>query len=91
MAITYKKGEKDLKYSGVDKAMHIFGSGLEKIKSGVKKVAQRPAKAAAAKRKGDARKEISAIERGFGSVDNYVAQNPSFKKRADRLRNDAGY
>lgn len=91
MAITYKKGKKDLEYSGVDKAMHMFGSGLEKIKSGVKKVATRPARAAAAKRKGDARKEIESIERGFGTMDNYVAQNPSFKKRADRLRKEAGY
>lgn len=91
MAITYKKGKKDLQYSGIDKVAHAFGSGLEKIKSGVKKAVTRPARAAASKRKGDARKEIESIERGFGTVDNYVKQNPSFKKRADRLNKEAGY
>jgi hypothetical protein len=90
MAITFMKGKKP-EYSGIDKVAHAFGSGLEKIKSGAKRVASRPKRAAAAKRKGDARKEIESIERSFGTMDNYVQQNPSFRSRADRLRKEAGY
>lgn len=94
MAITatkQKDGTVKTTRSGFDKVSHAFGSKLEKIKSGVKRAATRPKRAAAAKRKGDARKEIESIERGFGTVDNYVKQNPAFKSRAEKLRKEAGY
>ena len=89
MAIIYSKG-KGVKRTGVDKVTHKFGSTLEKIKSGAKRVATRPKRALNAKKQGDAQKELKNIERAFGSVDKYVELNPTFRKRADELKKLAG-
>lgn len=89
MAIIYKKGKKDLEYTGMDKAMHSFGSTLEKIKSvgkrAVKSVANRYKEVDRYK----AQKELDDISRGFGSVENYEKLYPETKKRHDELRKRA--
>lgn len=91
MAIIYKKGQKDLEYTGTDKVMKKFGDGLEKIKSGAKRVATRIPRAMEAKRKGDAQKEIDNINRAFGSLENYEKFNPESVERNKKLRQTAGY
>lgn len=90
MAIIYKKGEKDLQYTGVDKAMKTFGDGLERIKSGAKRVATRIPRAMEAKRKADAVRELDNISRGFGSPEKYVEMYPDTAKRIAELRKQAG-
>lgn len=89
MAIIYKKGKKDLEYTGVDKAMHKFGNAVEKIKSGVKRAATAIPRAQKRHDKGQARKEIKDIERAFGTLDKYVEFNPDFRGRAESLRKRA--
>ena len=91
MAISYKKGDKEMKYTGIDKVTHKFGNALERIKSGAKRVATRIPRAMEAKRKGDAQREIQNIERAFGSVENYQKMYPDTRKRNDRLRQTAGF
>ena len=91
MAITYEKGKGITKRTGFDKAAHRFGSALEKIKSTTKRVVTRPARAAAAKRKGDAQKELKGIERAFGSTRRYEELYPETRKRNEELRKTAGF
>ena len=91
MAIIYKKGQKELEYTGVDKVMKKFGDGLEKIKSTAKRVVTRIPRAMEAKRKGDAQKEIDNINRAFGSLENYEKFNPQSANRNKKLRETAGY
>ena len=91
MAIIYKKGQKDLEYTGADKVMKKFGDGLEKIKSTAKRVVTRIPRALEAKRKGDAQKEIDNINRAFGSLENYEKFNPNSIERNKKLRETAGY
>lgn len=91
MAIIYKKGQKDLEYTGADKVMKKFGDGLEVIKSTAKRVVTRPLRAMDEKRKGDAVKEIDNINRAFGSTDNYEKFYPESAGRNKKLRETAGY
>lgn len=91
MAVIYKKGQKELEYTGADKVMKSFGDGLEKIKSTAKRVATRPARALAEKRKGDARREIDNINRVYGTLENYEKFNPASAERNKKLRETAGY
>lgn len=89
MAIIYKKGKKDLEYTGIDKAMHSFGNTLEKIKSVAKRVVTAPARAQKRYDKAQAAKELDDISRGFGSVENYEKLYPETKKRHEMLRKRA--
>lgn len=91
MAVIYKKGQKELEYTGADKVMKSFGDGLEKIKSTAKRVITRPARAMESKRKGDAQREIDNINRAFGSIENYEKYNPETAERNKKLRQTAGY
>lgn len=91
MAIIYKKGEKDLKYTGADKVMKKFGDGLEKIKSTAKRGVTAIPRAMERKAKGDAVRELDNISRGFGTPENYVKMYPDSTKRVEELRKKAGY
>lgn len=91
MAIKYKKGSKDLEYTGIDKAYRGFSNTLEKIKSTAKRVVTRPARAMRNKRQGDARKELDNINRAFGSTQNYEKFYPQSAARNKKLRDTAGY
>lgn len=77
----------------MDKAMHNFGSALEKIKSGVSRTAKKAVtaipRALERKAKGDAVRELDNITRAFGSVENYEKHYPETKKRHDMLRDRA--
>ena len=91
MAIIYKKGSKELEYTGVDKAFKNVADTATKVKSFAKRVASRPKRAAAAKRQGDARRELDNINRAFGSVQNYEKLYPESAERNRKLREQAGY
>lgn len=91
MAVIYKKGQKELEYTGADKVMKKFGDGLEKIKSTAKRVATRIPRAMEAKRKGDAQRELDNINRAFGSTENYEKFYPESAARNKKLRETAGY
>lgn len=96
MAITIKRQKdgkmKTTKRTGFDKLSFKFGSKLEEIKSGarkvgraVKRVAKAPARAQKRFDTEQARKEIRDIERAFGTVDKYLEFNPDFRGRASSL------
>lgn len=89
MAIIYKKGKKDLEYTGVDKAMHQFGSALEKIKSVGKKAVTAIPRALERKARFDAQNELDQVTRAFGSVEEYTKLYPEYGKRAEMLRKRA--
>lgn len=89
MAIIYKKGSKELEYTGIDKAFKSVTDTATKIKSVAKAVVTRPARAMKAKRQGDAKKELDNISRAFGSVENYEKMYPETSKRNQRLRKEA--
>lgn len=91
MAVIYKKGEKDLKYTGFDKVQKKFGDTLEKIKSTAKRGITRIPRAMKEKDQGDARKEIESINRAFGSVQKYEEMYPDTKKRNRQLYDRAGF
>lgn len=71
MAIIYKKGQKDLEYTGVDKAMHMFGSAIEKIKSAPRRALDSYEGKMKQMDEEKRRKNTQMIERNFGSVENY--------------------
>lgn len=77
------------KRTGFDKLSFQFGNAVEKIKSGATKTVKKAVKKSKARsaniRREKARKEIRDIERGFGTVENYVKFNPDFRGRADQL------
>ena len=91
MAIIYKRGKKNLEYTGIDRVAHDFGSTLERIKSVGKKVVKSVAKRYSDYDKAQARKELDDISRGFNTVENYEKLYPETKKRNDMLRKKAGY
>lgn len=91
MAIIYRKGKKELEYTGIDKAFKNVTDTATKIKSVAKRVVTRPKRAMENKRRGDARKELDNINRAFGSVENYEKFYPESRKRNQRLRETAGY
>lgn len=91
MAVIYKKGKKDLEYTGFDKVQKKFGDTLEKIKSTAKRGITRIPRAMDEKAQGDARREIESINRGFGSVENYEKLYPDTKKRNRELFDRAGF
>lgn len=69
-----------------------FGSILEKIKSGARGFVKNVSRPAGKEYKqAQARKEIKSIERGWGTVDNYVKNYPDYSARAKRLKKEAGY
>ena len=79
MAIIYKKGSKDLEYTGIDKAFKGFGDALETIKSAPKRALDnfegKLKQMDEAKRK----RNTQMIERTFGSVENYNKFNRQSK------------
>jgi len=79
MAIIYKKGEKDLKYTGMDRVWKGFGDALETIKSAPRRALDsyegKVKKMDEEKRK----RNTQMIERNFGSVENYNKFNRQSK------------
>jgi hypothetical protein len=88
MAIIVQRG-KETKYTGMDKVTHSFGNTLEKIKSGVSRVAGAIPAANKRYQKAQAKKELDDISRGFGSPEKYEQLYPETKKRNDMLRKRA--
>lgn len=79
MAIIYKKGQKELEYTGADKVMKKFGDTLEKIKSAPRRALD---SFEGKLKKGDEyrrRRNTQMIERNFGSVENYEKFNKQSK------------